>query len=209
MSFLVVAATEAEIPNRLKHHLTHDKRFETLVTGVGMTSTALSLGICLTQKTYAGIINVGIAGAFDFSINLGQPVRIIKDCFGELGVEDKTTFISIDDLGLGSSTYYEQAFEEKNKAIIPIQKVTGITVNTVHGNFNSIQGLLHRMPVQVESMEGAAVFQAAERFKLPCLQLRTISNYVENRNKDKWDIPLALANLNAWFDLFCENLTLD
>ena len=28
------------------------------------------------------------------------------------------------------------------------------------------------------------------------LQLRSISNYVEERNKANWDIPLAIKNLN-------------
>jgi len=28
------------------------------------------------------------------------------------------------------------------------------------------------------------------------LQIRSISNYVEPRNKDNWDLPLAISNLN-------------
>jgi futalosine hydrolase len=31
---------------------------------------------------------------------------------------------------------------------------------------------------------------------IPFLQLRTISNYVEVRDKSKWNIPLAVTNLN-------------
>ena len=29
------------------------------------------------------------------------------------------------------------------------------------------------------------------------LQIRSISNYVEERNKDNWDIPIAIKNLNS------------
>lgn len=31
--------------------------------------------------------------------------------------------------------------------------------------------------------------------EVPCLQLRAISNYVEKRNRDAWEIELALSNL--------------
>ena len=45
-------------------------------------------------------------------------------------------------------------------------------------------------------MEGAAVFKVCNFFNTPCIQLRSISNYVEKRNKKKWNIPLAIQNLN-------------
>jgi futalosine hydrolase len=45
-------------------------------------------------------------------------------------------------------------------------------------------------------MEGAAFFYACRQFNIPCLQIRAVSNYVEKRNRDNWDIPLAIKNLN-------------
>ncbi|MCY1528458.1 Futalosine hydrolase [compost metagenome] len=47
-------------------------------------------------------------------------------------------------------------------------------------------------------MEGAAVFYAAEQLHIPSAQIRCISNYVEKRNREKWEIGLAIANLNEW-----------
>jgi futalosine hydrolase len=35
-----------------------------------------------------------------------------------------------------------------------------------------------------------------EQEYIPCIQLRAVSNYVEKRNKDAWNIPLAIENLN-------------
>ncbi len=45
-------------------------------------------------------------------------------------------------------------------------------------------------------MEGAAFFYACLMTQAPFLQIRAISNYVEPRNKDNWNIPLAIDRLN-------------
>jgi futalosine hydrolase len=45
-------------------------------------------------------------------------------------------------------------------------------------------------------MEGAAVFYVCLKQGIKCIQIRSISNYVERRNRDAWNIPLALNNLH-------------
>ncbi len=47
----------------------------------------------------------------------------------------------------------------------------------------------------MESMEGAAVFYAALRFNTPCVQIRAVSNFVEPRNRESWEIGKALTAL--------------
>ena len=71
-----------------------------------------------------------------------------------------------------------------------------ITVNTVHGCEERISKTEARFHPQLESMEGAAFFYACKTAKVPCVQIRSISNYVERRNKTSWNIPLAIHNLN-------------
>ena len=44
-------------------------------------------------------------------------------------------------------------------------------------------------------MEGAAVFYVCLNEKIPCCQIRSISNFVGESDKNKWNIPLALKNL--------------
>jgi futalosine hydrolase len=34
--------------------------------------------------------------------------------------------------------------------------------------------------------------------QIPCIQLRSISNYVEPRNRSNWNIPLAIKALNDY-----------
>jgi futalosine hydrolase len=45
-------------------------------------------------------------------------------------------------------------------------------------------------------MEGATFFYICSRENIPFLAVRAISNKVELRNKNKWNIPLALNNLS-------------
>ena len=46
-------------------------------------------------------------------------------------------------------------------------------------------------------MEGAAFFLACLLSEVPFLEIRSISNFVEPRNREAWDLPLAIDNLNV------------
>jgi futalosine hydrolase len=45
-------------------------------------------------------------------------------------------------------------------------------------------------------MEGAAFLQICNAEKIKCAQIRSISNYVEERNTGNWSIGLAIEKLN-------------
>lgn len=198
MKTLVVAATKAELTFLYQHFnlqegdFIEDKNFDVLITGVGMVATAFSLGKHLSSK-YNLVLNLGIAGGFDRSMELGKVVNITEDTFAELGAEDGENFLSITDLGFGENTY------KSNSTInTSLPQVSGITVNRVSGNEKNIKNLTKRLNPATESMEGAAILYACYHEKIDCLQIRSISNYVEPRNKDSWKIGLAIKNLNDW-----------
>ncbi len=86
-----------------------------------------------------------------------------------------------------------------------LPQVSGITVNKVHGNKLSIKAIEQRLHPVTESMEGAAVFYCCEQAGIPCIQVRSISNYVEERNRGTWKIGLAIHNLNNWAIEFLTN----
>lgn len=197
MKLLVVAATQKELTKVYEHFglPEHDfvetPNFDILITGVGMTATAFSLGQRLNTP-YDLVLNVGIAGSFDKNIPLGDLVNVYQDTFAELGAEDHDNFLTIDELGFGKNTF------QSNYDSISLPKVKGITVNKVHGSADSIEKAAKRFEPHIESMEGAAVFYACEMLNIPCLQVRSISNYVTPRAKETWKIGLAIKNLNDW-----------
>ena len=54
-------------------------------------------------------------------------------------------------------------------------------------------------------MEGASFFAACDNNINNYLQIRAISNYVENRDKSKWQMPLAIKNLNEYLITLLNN----
>lgn len=215
---LIVAATYNEVKFLEKFGLRHsnensnicqiiinDKNIDVLISGVGMVATTLYLTKQLSQKDYDLIINIGIAGAFENTLNLGEVVQIATDFFADLGADDAEQFVSVFSLGLIAENEFpfSSGLLKNNFEVACLncyKKVNGITVNKVSGNEVAIQKLKTQLfecnyKPETESMEGAAFFYTCFQFKTPCIQLRAISNYIEKRNKANWKIMEAMSNL--------------
>lgn len=208
MKLLIVSATKFEIEPILKSmsvQPTIDNRFmsctyknhhvDFLIAGIGMVSTTFYLTKALSKK-YDLVINAGICGSFNRNIDLGSVLNIYEDTFSELGAEDGDSFLTLAELNLqGIQTVQVTPLPFKNNSIELLPKVTGITVNTTHGKDESINTVVNKFHPYTESMEGAAFIFVCEQEKTPCIQIRAVSNYVERRNKENWNIPLAIENL--------------
>lgn len=195
---LIVAATAFEtayLREKIK-----DNHVQFLHTGIGMVNTAYHLGKYLAQNRPDFAINVGIAGSFDKNIALGEVVEIIEDTFSEMGAEDNGHFLDMESMGFAitEEPLLYNTITNVAPSFLEIKKVTALTVNTVHGEKNSILACEKRWNKQVETMEGAAFFQIMCMEKIPFYAFRSISNYVEPRNRENWQIPLALTNLGTW-----------
>lgn len=201
MKILVVAATKEEVSPVLKSSPRQYVDF--LITGVGMVATAFHLGRRLAEVPhYDLVLNVGIAGAIDYSLPIGSVVNITEDTFSELGAEDHDNWISISEMGFGTGTYYSY-YNDRDPILASLPTCKAITVNRIHGSEKSIKLLKNQYPwAQTESMEGAAVFYAAQQTQLSVLQIRSISNLVEPRNRENWNIPHAVESLNDWLTRF-------
>ena len=218
MRLLIVSATSLEIKplvselgkgrvmkNRVTRYKYKNFQIDILVTGVGMVPTAVATTIALTQNIYDAVINAGICGSFNRDIPVGKVLNITSDCFPETGAEDGEHFLSIIDLKLldqdefpftGGKLINDSVFE--SKLIHGLMVSTGITVNTVHGNKQSIADFLSIHKVDVETMEGAAFMYSCKVLKTRFIQIRSVSNYIEDRDVSKWNIPLAVQNLNQF-----------
>ena len=216
MRILIVSATTLEIKPMLKHFSftqrmsAHINRYQynkmeidVLTTGVGMVPTAYLMGKALAKNHYDGALNLGIAGSFVRDLELGEVVHITHDQFPELGAEQGEYFLSLIDLKLLEENYFPykdgQLVNElpiKSKTINDLKTVRSITVNRVHTTNRSIEKIRKRCNPSTESMEGAAFFFSCFAEDIPCAQIRAVSNYVEQRDTDRWSIPQAIENLN-------------
>lgn len=161
-----------------------------------MVATAFSMGRIIAKDAFDFALNAGIAGSFNEGLSLGDVVHVTEDCFSELGAMDGSSFLSIDQLGFGMARMAPYLSETLEVLLSSEKKMKGITVNCVHGSDEEILLIKERLRPDIETMEGAAFFYACNQVGLPAVQLRSISNYVERRDKSKWDISLAIETLN-------------
>lgn len=210
MKIIIVAATEAEIApllnysgltksvsqGILKSYNHKNCKVDILITGIGMVATAYQMGKIL-NSTYDFAINAGICGSFNTNLEIGSVVNVIEDCFSELGAEDGDTFLTLNELNLQGITRVSNFnLSVENEIISMLPKVNGITVNTVHGNEHTIEKTVQQFHPVIESMEGAAFLFSCKDAGISSIQIRAVSNYVEKRNKENWNIPMAIKNLN-------------
>ena len=221
MRILIVSATFAEIKpfaNILKITVTPANNLYSskyagheitlLITGVGMVATAFHLG-SLHKNDYDLAINAGIAGSFNKNIKIGQLVNVTSDAFAELGADYGDKFIPLYNMEFAKEfaepfmgkdgSLYNSGITD-NHLINQLKKVKGITVNTINGQEERINKITEMFSPDVESMEGAAFLFGCLKKGIPCFQLRSISNYIEPRNLNNWNIPHAIGFLNKALD---------
>jgi len=215
MRLLIVSATFGEIKAIFEKYQNFEKKddyfsshhinnidADILITGIGIASTAYQMGKVIGRNKYDFALNFGIAGAFNKKIKHGDVVNVKEDIISELGAENSSSFLKFDELNIGKSSigktiwHVENHFEINNPVIQKLPKVKGITVNTVHGNNESINKVIELFNPDIETMEGAAFMHICNAEKIKCAQIRSISNYVEERNTGKWNIDLAIERLN-------------
>ncbi|TXB65350.1 futalosine hydrolase [Vicingus serpentipes] len=215
MKVLIVSATFLEIEPLLTHfnfveqsnqklrkYTFNTHQIDVLIPGVGMTCTAYWMGKTLNNTLYDFAINLGLAGSFNDEIKIGEVVNVVSDRISELGAQDGEKFLSLIDMDLIEDEDFTLVNGEminsiplENTTINKLRKVRAISVNTTHGEENEIEKVIKLFNPDVESMEGAAFYYACLLEGITCAQIRAISNKVEPRNKENWDIKLAVKNL--------------
>jgi futalosine hydrolase len=211
MHVLLVAASNIEIAGIIQHIEKHGRKlnfFEyhylghtiyPLVTGIGSMKTAFGISRYVINKSFDIAFNIGIGGALPGTFALGQVVQVINDRFADLGVEEKDqSFTDIFELGLEKeNTFPFAAGSIVNHSYDKVNLATarGITVNKVHGSIASISAIKNKYKFEVESMEGAAFLYACKMLDIKGYQIRAISNYIENRNRENWKVEEALNHL--------------
>jgi len=174
-----------------------------LITGYGGVFTAYHLTRALNMINYDLAINIGLAGSFDHFLEQGFVVNVIQDQFSDLGFEDKNTFYTLYEKELMDPDEYPfvdgllhslgNLEIEEVEALIPVKAVT---VNTLLGTQDSIDRVIRKYNPEIETTEGAAFMYSCMKQKVPFLQIRSISYFVEIRRVESWNIPVAINTLS-------------
>jgi futalosine hydrolase len=118
-----------------------------------------------------------------------------------MGVIENKKWKTLFDLGLekpGRSPYSNGWLVNRSPIIktITLPKVKGISVNEISTLPKKIKLIKEKFNPATESLEGAALHHVAISENIPFVQLRALSNYIGERDKQKWRLKQAIVNLD-------------
>ena len=229
MRILVVASSNREVADfvgklefvhqiepQYKSYKFGDMDLDVLISGYGSVFTAYQLTRALNMINYDLAINAGLAGSFDHFLEQGFVVNVVQDQFADLGVEHKGKIFTLFEEELMDENEFPFSagilnslgnFEiEEVESLIPVK---GITMNTLYSDPKWINIMRDKYEPEIETMNGAAFFYICLSEKIPFLQIRAISHFVEIRRIENWNIPSALKNLCGSLLSILEELRID
>jgi futalosine hydrolase len=202
--FLVISATDFEMEPFETGYLGDEKPFR-LVAGIGPVETAVRLYGWLAKNAdrVTGIINFGVAGAYLQPSGDPQP-RLLDICLakrevlGDLGVclGDHVEPVGGDEIRVVDRfDMDEHLLGLAGRALDSLEleyfSGTFVTVSCASGTVRRGAMLAGQYQGLCENMEGAAVARVCAEFNLPCLEVRCISNMVEDRDMRRWELKKA------------------
>jgi futalosine hydrolase len=213
LRILLVAATSAEADAMRKICIADDfqggysfgnNQIDILITGVGSVAVSWAMTKWLSSNSRPDLaMNAGIAGSFRDDFKIGDVLIPVWDCFADAGIETGSGFLTLAEAGLDDPDRFpftEGKIVADNKfirlALKRLRPAKAITVNTASGSESTIDRILGKYDPDIETMEGAAFFYICSREGIPFIAMRSISNRIGPRDKEKWDIPLAIERLS-------------
>jgi futalosine hydrolase len=209
MNVLVIAATEKELTGIKEISFDWPSiMVQTAVTGVGLMPSTYALMQFLIASRPDVIIQLGIAGGFNPSIELGTAVTVRKEMLADMGVYETSGYRDIFEMGLtekNSAPFEKGAIVNHHENLIEalsLPVVSAVSVNEISTSTEKIKLFSEKYKADIESMEGAALHYVCTLQQIPFVQIRGISNLVGERDKSKWKIPESLhAATNACINL--------
>jgi len=181
-----------------------------LITGVGSVPTTWKLTRQLERSRPGLVLQAGIAGCFTARA-AGTVLAVREEVFADLGVWEGDGFQSLFDMRLADADGFPFTGGRLVNphaalfALAGLEAVSAVTVNEITTDAKMISWHQQNNSAVVESMEGGPLHYVCLQAGIPFLQLRSVSNAIGVRDKTKWDIPLAISQLNEELIRFLQN----
>lgn len=186
---------------------------ETLMVegGIGAVNTAHALTCALQAFQPALVLQAGVGGAYPAAgLGIGDVALASEENYGDLGVrtpagwqsaeligipvlqQDASYFnrfpLDMDQVSRAEQILLDGAWEGGRPALcsgpfVTVQECSGLA------SLGEERGA--RFAGLCENMEGAAAAHLCQLYRLPFIEVRGISNLVEDRRREGWDLPLA------------------
>lgn len=179
-----------------------------LHTGIGKASAAAATTALLTACKPAAMIMLGCGGAYPESgLGIGDLALATAEIYGDEGVLAPEGFLDLEAIGLplvetdsvrlfNRFPVDKQLFERARPLLLQAADAANrqmkdgpfVTVSTCSGTARAGAELARRTGGICENMEGAAAAQVCAQQNVPFLEVRGISNLVEDRDLSRWDL---------------------
>jgi len=185
-----------------------------LETGIGCVNTAQALTAFLETHSPQAVLQVGVGGAYRLSgLGVGDLAVAASETYADAGVATPDGWRPLDLIGIpvlrtGEEDIYNVIPVDTSlatKAASALEEMDGLKVQS--GPFATVQQcsgvadlgdvVAERFKAICENMEGAAAAHLAALYGVPFLEVRAISNLVENRDLSKWDLPGAASRVQS------------
>ncbi len=194
-------------------------------SGIGKAAAAATAITLLSNCQPKALWLFGCGGAYlNSGLTIGDLALANSEVFGDEGVATDKGFCDFAGMGIPMRQTSGQFFNtwpvnqqlhnwaqpllEKHaeNTGTTLRSGTFVTLSTCTGTTAKATEIENRTDGICENMEGAAVALACQQLKVPLLEVRGISNMVEDRGASRWDLPAgmtaaqkaALALFQAW-----------
>ncbi|MGI6657220.1 MAG: futalosine hydrolase [Desulfobulbus sp.] len=205
---LVTAATTFEMQALLQCLSGEADGFVPLVTGVGPVEAAMVVTAFMAVQPAGAppcraVINFGVAGAYCQQQDHAELLDIClaeREILGDLGICHADRVESLDSPSLPVPTVFDldPALLARARIVLDREGIvyrSGVFVTVSCTSGSRERGILLERQYQglCENMEGAAVARVCRHFGAPLLEVRCISNLVEDRCPSHWRLREACA----------------
>ncbi len=190
--------------------------------GVGKINAAAATAVLIDRHRPKLVINTGCAGAYIGSgLAIGNLAVASEEVLADEGVIVPSGWKDLDYMGLPALEYAgrkhyntiplsrhasEKAMQLADYYGVFLMRGRFATVSTCSGTRQRGEELARRWNVITENMEGAAVAQVCLRYGIDCLEVRGISNLVEERDIKKWELTRAVEAAQRFVLKFLEEM---
>ncbi len=212
---LLIAATEMEaLPLAGK---TTGQPHALFVAGVGPLETAVRLArrLCERRGDVSLVLNFGVAGAYaDSGAGLLDICLAESEVMGDFGICYEESVEPFErQLVEGAVFPLDQRYRAQAWKILETygydsKKGAFVTVNGATATAKRGAMLRTAHNGLCENMEGGAVARVCAEFAIPCLEVRCVSNLVEDRNLANWQLAAAVRKCAQAVSLLIDNIVL-
>ncbi|RLG35467.1 futalosine hydrolase [Methanosarcinales archaeon] len=188
------------------------KRVVAAISGVGKVNTAYALTLLFeAYPETETVILSGCGGAYSGSGGaIGDVMIATEEIYADEGVLIEEEWLSMEDIGIpllekGDKHYFNN-FVMKEEVLERVRSITDeihhpeiiygrfLTISTCSGSSKRGSRLYERFGAICENMEGAAAAHIAAIYDVDLIEVRGVSNLVEDRVFENWDIRAAVKN---------------